>query len=204
MSGKKFILRVETSRGRKRMTFDSGDVTFREFQSQLEKEYGVAPDEQILSRRPPANPDFIEASNPDDSLKGCGLKHGDLIYFIMGKNHLDNFMSQQRQARAAQEDRLRKNANVPAASNGDEKQDMKVDSNDNGNRNSNYQLPSSNTRKIPNKITLDTSKWVNDPKHKIEDNGPKHVPFHKWIEDRQKKYANQPWNIDPPKFDYRC
>jgi len=52
-------------------------------------------------------------------------------------------------------------------------------------------------------VTLQTSEWVNDPKHKVEDTGPKHIPFHEWIEDRQKKNANQPWNIDPPTFDYR-
>ncbi|ETO26693.1 hypothetical protein RFI_10444 [Reticulomyxa filosa] len=52
-------------------------------------------------------------------------------------------------------------------------------------------------------VTLKTSEWVNDPKHRVEDTGPKHVPFHEWIEDRQKKYANQPWNIDPPTFDYK-
>merc|ERR1719197_1859658 len=40
------------------------------------------------------------------------------------------------------------------------------------------------------------------PELKPEDKGPKHIAFHEWIEERQRKYAKQPWNIDPPKLSY--
>ena len=213
MASRKFILRIETSRGRKRLTFDSDQVPFSQLQSEIESQYGVNPDEQILSRRPPSNPDFIEVSSNTNSLSQIGLKHGDLIYLVLGKNHLSNYLQQEQEAKAAQTEQLKKNANVPTTAsnnnnNNNGSNSMEIDSKEeeksSGRTSSNYVLPSSGTRKIPNKITLDTSEWVNDPKHKIVDSGPKHTPFHKWIEDRQKKYANQPWNIDPPTFDYRC
>lgn len=50
-------------------------------------------------------------------------------------------------------------------------------------------------------MTLATSKYVNEVK--VEEKPPKYRPFHEYIEERQKIYAKTPWNIDPPKFNYK-
>jgi len=50
-------------------------------------------------------------------------------------------------------------------------------------------------------MTLATSEYVNEVK--AEEKPPKYRPFHDYIEERQKVYAKTPWNIDPPKFNYK-
>jgi len=50
-------------------------------------------------------------------------------------------------------------------------------------------------------VTLATSKYVNEVK--VEEKPPKYRPFHDFIEERQTIYAKTPWNIDPPKFNYK-
>ncbi len=50
-------------------------------------------------------------------------------------------------------------------------------------------------------VTLSTSTWVN--REDDTPKGPKHLPFHDWIEERQRKYKNQPWNIDPPSHEIK-
>jgi len=50
-------------------------------------------------------------------------------------------------------------------------------------------------------VTLATSEYVNEVK--AEDKPPKHIPFHDFIEARQRTYAKTPWNIDPPAPNYK-
>merc|ERR1712046_284848 len=42
---------------------------------------------------------------------------------------------------------------------------------------------------------------VNAPREELKP--PKFIPFHQWIEERQAKYSHQPWNIDPPTYNYK-
>jgi len=51
------------------------------------------------------------------------------------------------------------------------------------------------------KMTLATSEYVNE--EKVEEKPPKYRPFHDFMEERQKIYAKTPWNIDPPKLNYK-
>eukprot|EP01084_Bolivina_argentea_P052539 96507_1 len=84
------------------------------------------------------------------------------------------------------------------------KTEQKFQSTNNNQSTSSYKLKPLPSRKNKNKSLQKTLDDLKTDENKIEDAGPKHVPFHEWIQARQKKFGKtQPWNIDPPKYDYK-
>ena len=202
-----FILRVNSQMGQNvRFYFDSSSSTLMELKQEINNKYGIPNDQQILSKTVPSNPNFIE-SNDDTKLCDIGLKHGDRIWLVMGKNHIQNIKNKQQQIKA-QKQTLNNNKGIYSLKNNNNNNNSNIDamnidldeikSNDN---NGSYKLKPIK-RNNGKWVTMSTSKYVNDPKHKIEDKGAKHKSFHEWIQERQKKFKNKQWLIDPPKYNY--
>jgi len=178
-----FIIRCQTNQGMHRLPFPSSAATFGDLQSAIEKKYKVAPDAQVISRTRPNAPDFIDNVSPSASLQSVGLKHGSIIYLILVENQVAQFKSAQKQSESQS-----------AA----EQKDWKPPSSDTG---GSALKPMANRKKKAMTKRLDDLKNDADD---VVDAGPKHIPFHEYIEERQRKLAKtQPWNIDPPKYDYR-
>eukprot|EP00486_Rosalina_sp_Unknown_P005724 CAMPEP_0201570674 /NCGR_PEP_ID=MMETSP0190_2-20130828/13022_1 /ASSEMBLY_ACC=CAM_ASM_000263 /TAXON_ID=37353 /ORGANISM="Rosalina sp." /LENGTH=157 /DNA_ID=CAMNT_0047994445 /DNA_START=247 /DNA_END=717 /DNA_ORIENTATION=- len=78
--------------------------------------------------------------------------------------------------------------------------EQKYNNNNNTKSKASFQLKpmAQRKKKGPNKMRIDEIK-----QEPVVDAGPKHIPFHEFIQERQRKFAKQPWNIDPPKYDYK-
>lgn len=176
-----FIIRIQTSQGMHRLSFSSPSATFGDLQKAIEAKYSITPDAQVLSRSRPNNPDFIENISPTTSLSSMGLKHGSILYLIMVQNQVESFKQSQ-------------------TKNDEQKSPTSTTSSN----------PTSKLKPAPNakkgrkmKARLDDLVNEKDEKEKEAEAGPKHVPFHEYIEERQRKFGKtQPWNIDPPKYNY--
>ena len=184
------IIRCQTSQGMHRLTFPSKDATFSDLQSAIETKYGISPDAQVISKQRPNNPDFIENVSSNAKLSDIGLSHGTIIYLIMVDNQINNFKQKQQTQIPPQQ----------SSSNGNDNDEQKYTTNNTSSKPKSYTLKpmSQRKKKGPSKMKLDELKQ--DP---VVDNGPKHIPFHEFIQERQRKFAKtQPWNIDPPQYNY--
>eukprot|EP01084_Bolivina_argentea_P047642 87813_1 len=179
------IIRVQTSQGTHRVTFQSKTATFSELQTAIESKYGIPAETQVLSRTRPNAPDFIENVSPNTPLVDIGLTHGTMIYLIMVKNQIESYKeanSKQQQQQAI------------ASDNSEQKYESQS--------NTGFKLKAvtKHKSKVRSKRLSDLKNDADD----VVDAGPKHVPFHEYIEERQRKFAKtQPWNIDPPQYDYK-
>ena len=179
-----YIIRCQTNQGMHRLSFPSKSATFSDLQSAIEKKYNIDPDAQVISRTRPNAPEFIENVAPSASLKSIGLNHGAIIYLIMVENQVKQYKSalQKEQAQSKEE---QKDWKPPSSSSGGGGSALKP---------------------MPKRKAKSMSKRLDDLKNEeddVVDAGPKHIPFHEYIEERQRKFAkSQPWNIDPPKYDY--
>ena len=63
-----FIIRVQTSQGMARFSFENNNATFEDLQKQIKEKYGVNPTEQVLSYDAPTKPRFIECKDPKTKL----------------------------------------------------------------------------------------------------------------------------------------
>eukprot|EP01083_Nonionella_stella_P238536 835811_1 len=179
------IIRVQTSQGTHRLTFNSKNATFGELQSAIESKYGISSDAQMISRTRPNTPDFIENISSNTKLCDIGLKHGIMIYLILADNQVDAYKQ------TAQNQKPQSIKSSESKDNNEQKYQSK-------NTKKSYTLKPVAKRKAQ------TTKKLTDLKPEPEvDAGPKHVPFHEFIEARQQKFAKtQPWNIDPPTYNY--
>ena len=185
------IIRCQTSQGMHRLTFPSKNATFGDLQSAIQSKYAISPDAQVISKTRPNAPEFIENVSSDTKLSDINLKHGTIIYLIMVDNQINSFKEKQKAQQAPQD------SNSMDTDDNDEEKT----SNNNNTKSGTYQLKpmAKRKKKGPSKMKLDELKH-----DEVVDSGPKHIPFHEFIQERQRKFAKtQPWNIDPPKPDYK-
>ena len=185
------IIRCQTSQGMHRLTFPSKNATFGDLQSAIQTKYTISPDAQVISRTRPNAPEFIENVSPQTKLTDIGLKHGTIIYLIMVDNQINSFKEKQKTEQPPQEKK-----SMDTDDNEEEKS-----SNKNNTKSGGYKLKpmAKRKKKGPSKMKIDELK-----QDEVVDNGPKHIPFHEFIQERQRKFAKtQPWNIDPPQPDYK-
>ena len=179
-----FIIRCQTNQGMHRLPFPSPSATFADLQSAIQKKYNIDPEAQVISRTRPNAPDFIDNVSPSATLQSIGLKHGTIIYLIMVENQVQQYKQQQEAAKSNEEQKDWKPPTSSTTSSG-----------------------GSALKPMPRRKKKVMSKRLDDLKNDeddVVDAGPKHIPFHEYIEERQRKLAKtQPWNIDPPKYNYK-
>ena len=188
---KPLVIRVETSQGQYRINFPSRNVTFGDLQSKIQTKYGIVPDAQVLSRGRPPNLDFIENVSQNSKLTDIGLQHGAQIWLIMVKS---------------QEDEYRQNNKKKESQRTNNPHSSPMDQDEKKSNNNRSKLKQMNTTLSGGKMTYQEigKKVAKDDEEKEANRGPKHIPFHEFIEERQRKFAKtQPWNIDPPKYNYK-
>jgi len=194
-----FVIRcIASSDGVKtRLTLPTKNATFGELQSEIQSKYGVSPDVQVINRtdfrcKPLSPPQFIENASPSTKLTALGINHGDAIYLVLADNQVQTYNEKQKQESQS-------TANSLADSKAEPDTEQKYQSTDSKAKTYALKPLAQRKKKGPLKMNLDELKQ--DP---VVDAGPKHVPFHEFIQERQRKLAKtQPWNIDPPKFDYK-
>ena len=187
-----FILRIQTSQGTHRISFPSKNATFGDLQSSIQQKYGIAPDAQVLSRSRPNNPDFIDNAPANTRLIDMKLSHGTMLYLIMVKNQIDSFKATKAKNQAIEQ--------KDAMDVDDDDTDQKYQSQPQKKKAYALKPLNQRTKRATSKKLAD----LKNDKDEIADAGPKHIPFHEYIEERQRKLAKtQPWNIDPPKYNYK-